>query len=237
MHCVPRSPGLPGREEARSLATDAGVLCHFGGLGADRAGEFRPGLFHRVYRTWGTTGKFQRRKLVSIPSTLAGEPRVSNPARARQGRRPTRSGRSWRDRVTGGAGMKSWSTAPTGCAGPLRRARRHGRRAALAVVARPDRAEAFAGIQQLGAEVVADMAEAGETPPAAMADKAYIGKFMVRFPPELHRQLAPRCGRSPHLPEPADLQPPSRLRGSNLTRTWSHRARSGRGGPAPWACD
>ena len=54
----------------------------------------------------------------------------------------------------------------------------------------PDRAEAFAGIQQLAADVVVDLAETGETPPEAIADKAYSGKFMVRVPPELHRQLA-----------------------------------------------
>lgn len=53
----------------------------------------------------------------------------------------------------------------------------------------PDRAGAFAGIQQLAADVVADMAETGETPPEAIADRVYSGKFVVRVPAELHRQL------------------------------------------------
>lgn len=53
----------------------------------------------------------------------------------------------------------------------------------------PDRAEAFAGIQQLTADIVADMLADGETPPEAIADRTYSGKFVVRVPPELHRQL------------------------------------------------
>ena len=54
----------------------------------------------------------------------------------------------------------------------------------------PDRAEAFAGIQRLAVDVIADMLADGETPPEALADRTYSGKFMVRVPPELHRQLA-----------------------------------------------
>lgn len=50
--------------------------------------------------------------------------------------------------------------------------------------------EAFEGIQSVVAEVLYDMESTGETPPAAIADRAYSGKFMVRIPPELHRQLA-----------------------------------------------
>lgn len=53
----------------------------------------------------------------------------------------------------------------------------------------PDRVEAFAGIQRLTADVVADMLADGETPPEAIADRTYSGKFVVRVPPELHRQL------------------------------------------------
>jgi len=52
-----------------------------------------------------------------------------------------------------------------------------------------DRTEAFAGIQQLTVDVVADMLSEGETPPEAIADRTYSGKFVVRVPPELHRQL------------------------------------------------
>ena len=53
---------------------------------------------------------------------------------------------------------------------------------------------AFAGIQRLAEEVVEevveDMTAIGETPPLAIADRTYSGKFMVRVPPEVHRQLA-----------------------------------------------
>jgi predicted HicB family RNase H-like nuclease len=53
-----------------------------------------------------------------------------------------------------------------------------------------DRTEAFEGIQRLAVEVVDDLLAHGERPPEAIADRAYSGKFMVRVPPELHRQLA-----------------------------------------------
>ncbi|HEY3545579.1 MAG TPA: toxin-antitoxin system HicB family antitoxin [Propionicimonas sp.] len=52
-----------------------------------------------------------------------------------------------------------------------------------------DQAETFAGIQRLAAGVVSDMLAKGETPPEAIADRTYSGKFVVRLPPELHRQL------------------------------------------------
>lgn len=52
-----------------------------------------------------------------------------------------------------------------------------------------DQAETFAGIQRLAAGVVSDMLAKGETPPEAIADRTYSGKFVVRIPPELHRQL------------------------------------------------
>ncbi len=35
-----------------------------------------------------------------------------------------------------------------------------------------------------------DMVATGETPPEAIADRPYSGKFLVRIPPEAHRQLA-----------------------------------------------
>lgn len=53
-----------------------------------------------------------------------------------------------------------------------------------------DRTEAFAGIQQLAADVVTEMAESGDEPPAAIADRVYSGKFQIRIPPEAHRALA-----------------------------------------------
>jgi predicted HicB family RNase H-like nuclease len=49
--------------------------------------------------------------------------------------------------------------------------------------------EAFTGIRQLAAEVVADMATTDETPPEPIADRSFSGKFMVRIPPESHRRL------------------------------------------------
>lgn len=54
----------------------------------------------------------------------------------------------------------------------------------------PMSTEAFTGIRQLAADTVDDMLESGEQPPAAIAERDYSGKFQVRVPPELHRQLA-----------------------------------------------
>jgi predicted HicB family RNase H-like nuclease len=53
-----------------------------------------------------------------------------------------------------------------------------------------DQVEAFLGIWNLCAETVADMLADGETPPEALADRSYSGKFVVRIPPEDHRRLA-----------------------------------------------
>jgi len=39
-------------------------------------------------------------------------------------------------------------------------------------------------------EVIADMQSSGETVPEPLAAKQYSGKFMIRVPPEVHRQLA-----------------------------------------------
>ena len=56
-----------------------------------------------------------------------------------------------------------------------------------------DRMEAFIGIQRVAEEIVADMEASGETPPAAIADRHYSGKFQVRVPEEVHRRLAIRA--------------------------------------------
>lgn len=53
-----------------------------------------------------------------------------------------------------------------------------------------DQTEAFSGIRTLAGGVVDDMTANGEQPPEALADRTYSGNFMVRVPPELHRQLA-----------------------------------------------
>jgi len=50
--------------------------------------------------------------------------------------------------------------------------------------------EALAGIRELVASVIDDMQTTGEAIPKPLAIKRYSGKFMVRVPPELHRQLA-----------------------------------------------
>lgn len=50
--------------------------------------------------------------------------------------------------------------------------------------------DAFVGIRALVAEVLDDMKASGETPPEAIADRSYSGKFLVRLTPEAHRQLA-----------------------------------------------
>ncbi len=50
--------------------------------------------------------------------------------------------------------------------------------------------ESLAGIRALVAEVVNDLQTNGEPVPEPLATKTYSGRFMVRIPPTLHRQLA-----------------------------------------------
>ena len=49
---------------------------------------------------------------------------------------------------------------------------------------------ALQGIRKVVADVVADLQKNGEPVPEPLAAKKYSGRFMVRVPPELHRQLA-----------------------------------------------
>lgn len=49
---------------------------------------------------------------------------------------------------------------------------------------------ALQGIRQVVANVVTDLAKNGESIPEPLASKNYSGRFMVRIPPDLHRQLA-----------------------------------------------
>ena len=49
---------------------------------------------------------------------------------------------------------------------------------------------ALRGIRTAVAEVVEDMQANGEAIPEALASRHFSGKFMVRVPPEVHRQLA-----------------------------------------------
>ena len=65
--------------------------------------------------------------------------------------------------------------------------------ASLSWLARTPEA-ALKGIRKVVADVVQDMREHGEEPPEPIASKRYSGKFMVRVPPEVHRDLAlKRC--------------------------------------------
>ena len=49
---------------------------------------------------------------------------------------------------------------------------------------------ALRGIRRVVAEVVEDMQANGEAIPEALASRHFSGKFMVRVPPDVHRQLA-----------------------------------------------
>ena len=60
----------------------------------------------------------------------------------------------------------------------------------------PSLDEAFSGIRELVQDVVADMRASGETPPAPLAERPYSGRFVVRVPPETHRQLVVRAAES-----------------------------------------
>jgi len=46
------------------------------------------------------------------------------------------------------------------------------------------------GIRKIVAEVVQDMISKGESPPLPLSSKKFSGKFVVRIPPNVHRQLA-----------------------------------------------
>ena len=55
---------------------------------------------------------------------------------------------------------------------------------------------ALKGIRKLVAEIVKDMQSSGEIVPEPIACRQYSGKFMVRVPPEVHRNLAIRAAES-----------------------------------------
>ncbi len=50
--------------------------------------------------------------------------------------------------------------------------------------------KALRGIRKVVADVVKDMRTNGECVPEPLSSRRYSGKFMVRVPPEVHRQLA-----------------------------------------------
>jgi predicted HicB family RNase H-like nuclease len=49
--------------------------------------------------------------------------------------------------------------------------------------------KALSGIMDVVEEVVKDMMDNNETIPEPLSSRHYSGKFMVRVPPEVHRQL------------------------------------------------
>ena len=49
---------------------------------------------------------------------------------------------------------------------------------------------ALQGIRKAVEEAVIDMRNNNETPPAPISSRPYSGKFIVRVPPEVHRDLA-----------------------------------------------
>jgi predicted HicB family RNase H-like nuclease len=55
---------------------------------------------------------------------------------------------------------------------------------------------ALKGIRKLVAEVISDMKSNKESVPEAISCRRYSGKFMVRVPPEVHRNLAIRAAES-----------------------------------------
>ncbi len=54
----------------------------------------------------------------------------------------------------------------------------------------PTPAKALAGIRNVVADCVRDMASSGEQVPEPIADRRYSGEFKVRIPPQQHRRLA-----------------------------------------------
>jgi len=55
---------------------------------------------------------------------------------------------------------------------------------------------ALKGIRKVVADVVKDMKDSGETIPEPIARKRFSGKFIVRVPPEVHRNLAVQAAES-----------------------------------------
>lgn len=54
---------------------------------------------------------------------------------------------------------------------------------------------ALHGISDVVDQVLSDMQSSGEAAPQPLSLRTYSGKFMVRIPPELHRQLAIEAAR------------------------------------------
>lgn len=54
----------------------------------------------------------------------------------------------------------------------------------------------LAGVRKVVVQCVEYMQESGETIPEPLAVKSFSGRFMVRVPPQLHRQLATLAAES-----------------------------------------
>jgi predicted HicB family RNase H-like nuclease len=55
---------------------------------------------------------------------------------------------------------------------------------------------ALKGIREIVESVIMDMEQADEEIPQPIAGKRYSGKFMVRVPPEVHRNLVIQASKS-----------------------------------------
>jgi predicted HicB family RNase H-like nuclease len=55
---------------------------------------------------------------------------------------------------------------------------------------------AISGIRKVVDQCVRDMKNSGETVPQPLSTKSFSGKFMVRVPPQLHRDLAIQAAES-----------------------------------------
>jgi predicted HicB family RNase H-like nuclease len=55
---------------------------------------------------------------------------------------------------------------------------------------------ALGGVRRIVADCVRDMNESGEPAPEPIAARSYSGKFVVRVPPQLHRELATQAAES-----------------------------------------
>ena len=53
-----------------------------------------------------------------------------------------------------------------------------------------DQIRALKGVEQLVRDVVMDLLASGEPVPEPLAERSYSGRFNVRLPPALHRELA-----------------------------------------------
>lgn len=56
--------------------------------------------------------------------------------------------------------------------------------------------EAFAGIRRLVGRTLREMAAAGEPVPEPLSSRTFSGRFIVRVPPELHRELATQAAEA-----------------------------------------